>query len=332
MGLDFEKDSDLDESAQTLDQHDYQTIRMVKTHPDLSDAGHLAKKVIANKKIVYVNPDVTNGIHMNKFTSDMTNPVAQQKVVSRPKYEFTAIPVSGYTNHLKDPMFIERSNANLIGKILELRTTTIRAIEFYAPRLKYHAESYTGQYRWAVENMRSVVTGIQSFKTLPVSVMNHQSLITYIDGIDSVEQANLVHEMSICKKYEVNCIDYPHLHNFIVTCLFDDDENKEFVFGKPKLDRLQPLDEDEMFEFKMLPSDWDKREFDNKKADNDENFEDSTNNDTNEQQAGRVSPLIGMEINARQVNAAPASKQRKCTHNKMKIMSGTKRSYYSKVD
>jgi hypothetical protein len=67
---------------------------MVKTHPDLSDAGHLAKKVIANKKIVYVNPDVTNGIHMNKFTSDMTNPVAQQKVVSRPKYEFTAIPVS----------------------------------------------------------------------------------------------------------------------------------------------------------------------------------------------------------------------------------------------
>ena len=80
--------------------------------------------------------------------------------------------------------------------------------------------------------MKSSVVGIQKFDALPIDTMSKHALLTYVDGVDENEQAQLIVVISLCKKFEVHIERFPAKNNFAVSCRFDGCYISRKMFGK----------------------------------------------------------------------------------------------------
>jgi hypothetical protein len=236
----------------------YKEIVENKCHPDNAMAGK-EQKIIVNQKTrtTMTVPDETDGLEHRVFDHGPTSNPIRQTIIGRPKYEFTVLPVKGYTKHLKCSVYIEKIKQLVIGKIVKLRSSIMNAIMFYAQRYRYLPEVYTSQYQFASHQMTGVIVGLTSFNDLPLDVMNTKSIMTYIDGVNSVELAKMVKMVATTSSIQVNVRNFPEMKNFYVECIFDN--IKRYSFGKglfKKFDHLvENVDERGLAPFSIVCSD-----------------------------------------------------------------------------
>ena len=236
----------------------YEEIVDRKPHPDDADAGKHREILVGRKKMDMIVPDVTEGLHQSNFFPTQVTDVHEQEIVSRPKYDFTVLSVKGYTKHLTCSVYIQEVKKQVIGKIVKLRTAIMQAVLFYAPRYKYVPEVYTSQYRFASENMTQLVLGINEFDDLPIDAMNETTLFTYVKGVNTLEIATMVKKVATTSSFQVKVRNYPEKKNFSVDCVFDDDENQIYRFGKGRIKTfdtvVNEVDEDGHAPFTLLCS------------------------------------------------------------------------------
>ena len=133
-------------------------------------------------------PDVTDGLDHHIFDDHPMANLHEQTIIDPPKYEFSVLPVKGYMKHLRCSSYIEKvKKKQVIGKIVKLHSAIMNASMFYAPRYRYVPEVSTSQYHFASKNMAEVILGLTVFDELPLDVMNTKTIMTYINGVNTLE-------------------------------------------------------------------------------------------------------------------------------------------------
>ena len=265
IGLQLERENDLICSDNRLEltdaiavpsfQQDGNILSRTKKdmHADFSSAGVRMKGKMGKEEgpvVHFVQQEIKEDIMKKNSLWEIKGEgtVQRRVVVSRPKFEFTCVPISGYTNFLRDPDYIKEVKKNVIGKIIALRKETMETIRSFAKNNIAHPRQYTKQYRWAVENMKQAVLAIQRFNTLPIDTMSENALLKYVDGVEDNEQANLILEMSSCRKFEVSLERFSMKNNFAVSCTFDGCFESRKMFGKEYIECFEEHNKEDLLD------------------------------------------------------------------------------------
>ncbi len=182
-------------------------------------------------QVVAIMPHVITGRIRTEFEDSATAAhIKVEEVVTGRAY----LKVQGYTNYIKDFDYIRRRHEVILGKISEWRKATLDLLD----RVEgdkvlgdvYSPGNYFRQRTWAEKIVPIVMVGISTFHTISIDVLNCDALITYVNGIDTLEEANFVYHISNCKHYELCVKPMNAANDFTIETIFDHVSGK--AYGK----------------------------------------------------------------------------------------------------
>jgi hypothetical protein len=173
-------------------------------------------------EVMAIMPHVITGRIRTEFEDSATAAhIKVEEVVTGRVY----LKVQGYTNYIKDFDYIRRRREVILGKISEWCKATLDLLD--------HVESdevlgdihspgnYFRQRTWAEKIIPMVMLGISAFHTISVNVQNCDALITHVNGIDTLEEANFVYHISNCEHYLLCVKPMSTANDFTIETIFD---------------------------------------------------------------------------------------------------------------
>jgi hypothetical protein len=207
-------------------ENPYMTTMYTKKTPKAGKKRKVDVEDADDSSVVVVTPRVRTGPDQAILTSGDA-PSIQWEVteVSGTTY----VPVSGYSNYITDPEYIELRKSVLLGKIDEWRNASLQLLGLVELKdaqreggaLYDTPGCYFKQRRWAEHVIPAIMTGIRDFTKVPVEIMNQESLFHLVPGISSIEAADFVYHISKCRKFEIIVTPMPDCNDFRIETEFD---------------------------------------------------------------------------------------------------------------
>ena len=87
---------------------------------------------------------------------------------------------------------------------------------------KYSEEELLPQFIFARSNAFEVMKDLQNHAVLPAGVLNPMALKKYVEGVETEEIADFVHQMAVCNTYEIipqhrQCLNSEYRQIMVIT-------------------------------------------------------------------------------------------------------------------
>jgi hypothetical protein len=163
------------------------------------------------------------------------------KQCSTPDLGCSVVDMKFYSNHLKDPCYVDFQNDVVKGKIYEWRKQVIEFLQDLKEEPLLSETAVRKQMSFARYDVLIVLKSLNKLKSIPVKVMNDRAIMTYIKGAGDEEMSHFVRHMSNCEKFIVSVYRHEQERNVSVLTVFDDNVEDQYVYGKGKIENLSML-------------------------------------------------------------------------------------------
>ena len=168
---------------------------------DITSSSYATSQNYSNIRIY--NPTWTRNESEEKYAEIILGRPVVNTTVRNPPNCVTGVPVPGYTNFLSDPVFVKTHHQVVNRKMLRWRNETMRLITQLVHVGKYEEEELISQFIFARSTAFEIMNGLQNHCVLPAGVLNPMALKKYIGGVKTEEEADFMHQMSVCNTYEI---------------------------------------------------------------------------------------------------------------------------------
>jgi hypothetical protein len=163
------------------------------------------------------------------------------KSCSTPDLGCSVVDMKFYSNHLKDPCYVDFQNDVVKGKMCEWRKQMIDFLQDLKEEPLLSEAAVRKQMSFAKYDVLLVLKSLNKLKSIPVKVMNDRAIMTYIRGAGDEEMSHFVQHMANCQKFILSVYRHEAERNVSVLTVFDDDVEEQYVYGKGKIENLSML-------------------------------------------------------------------------------------------
>ena len=236
---DFGHEGTVEERDDLANENDPKIITKVLQDRDITTSSYAQSQNRANLRIF--NPTYTRNEDPEKYAEIILGRPVVNTTVRNPPNCSTNIPVPAYTNFLADPVFVRMHHQVVNGKILRWRNESMRLITQLVHVGQYDENELLDQFVFARSKVFEIMTGLNSHTVLPAGVLNPMALKKYVQGVDSEETADFVHQMAVCNTYEIipqhrQCLNSNYREIMVIT-RFNGVVKRAYGYSKQRVQR-----------------------------------------------------------------------------------------------
>jgi hypothetical protein len=159
-------------------------------------------------------------------------------VLRKPLYDGTIIHMSGYVNHLVDPVYVKTEHKKINGLLQEWKRVHEEAISDLQIDWQFSYEAIKDQLNWINSRVELMQEGLTKFSLMPVSHLNHTAVRKLVEGVNTEEEADLIINLGKSVNIEVGIVRDDDRNNVSIVTIFDQDNARKVAYGKKSVEDL----------------------------------------------------------------------------------------------